>query len=533
MAQKFDNVSDKELFADFKTKDSDSKKLAQAKQDFNKGKKSLGEVDDIAIKEFENKQKAPKEKKGNFYDDYEVSKEDLSNTYRGAKGVTFIDKGNANDPELEYKGKTYNYWDIENALWEDFKDYAKENNIEVNEQWGANKNLTSPETDEAFNKYVKENVYKYLEDGDDYATDEEISEALADYQWQITDKDTVGTYAETIAKHLGTSKQRVLDMIISESPTKINENSKMSVIAGLEPEEETNNKFVYQFPKLSKDEIAKAKEYGLNVEATMLKDDDYNTKGDMVLSGDEENLRNFAKEVLSYELNPDYTYKYKDYDFEDLEEQGYLSRGDLQEHYEDMANYVNETLAGRGFEMPNGEYFGVQYKDGKLVAGSITNTGMLNEYEIDYDEDFSLDENLSNLYETISEENYQPESEEDNSTSLDRYLAEVEKRKGSARPFNETLDILAYDYGMEDELQREIVNDMIDGHFDKPDDKETYRDWFNRMYQFVDNATWDTLSKEEQNEYLREYLTYDELTRALSDDQIRDWIDWRGYDTYF
>ena len=239
MAQKFDNVSDKELFVGQPYAEAQKGAGKQFGADYEKAsneEKSM--LDDLATRFGVKKEKAPKEKKGNFYDDYEVSKEDLSNTYRGAKGVTFIDKGNANDPELEYKGKTYNYWDIENALWEDFKDYAKENNIEVNEQWGANKNLTSPETDEAFNKYVKENVYKYLEDGDDYATDEQISEALADYQYLITDKDTAGTYAEAVAKNLGTSKQRVLDMIISENPEKINENSKMSVVAGLEPKED-------------------------------------------------------------------------------------------------------------------------------------------------------------------------------------------------------------------------------------------------------------------------------------------------------
>lgn len=56
-------------------------------------------------------------------------------------------------------------------------------------------------------------------------------------------------------------------------------------------------------------------------------------------------------------------------------------------------------------EFENGDYFYVDYIDGKLVAGGATNTGIIPEYEIDYDEDDSFDGNLSRLYDTIIESN--------------------------------------------------------------------------------------------------------------------------------
>ena len=56
-------------------------------------------------------------------------------------------------------------------------------------------------------------------------------------------------------------------------------------------------------------------------------------------------------------------------------------------------------------QFENGDYFYVDYLDGKLVAGSATNTGIIPEYEIEYDEDDSFDGNLSRLYDTIVESN--------------------------------------------------------------------------------------------------------------------------------
>lgn len=56
-------------------------------------------------------------------------------------------------------------------------------------------------------------------------------------------------------------------------------------------------------------------------------------------------------------------------------------------------------------EFPNGEYVYVEYVDGKLYAGSATNTGIIHEYEMDYDKDFDVDKNLQDFFDKIVEEN--------------------------------------------------------------------------------------------------------------------------------
>lgn len=58
--------------------------------------------------------------------------------------------------------------------------------------------------------------------------DYEISEVLADYEWQITPETTAGQYAEACAKHLGTSKEKVFNVIKQQAPDKITEDSKMA-----------------------------------------------------------------------------------------------------------------------------------------------------------------------------------------------------------------------------------------------------------------------------------------------------------------
>ena len=58
-------------------------------------------------------------------------------------------------------------------------------------------------------------------------------------------------------------------------------------------------------------------------------------------------------------------------------------------------------------EFPNGGdniVLNVEYKDGKLIAGSATNAGIIPEFEIEYDKDFDLDWNLNVLYNVIVEE---------------------------------------------------------------------------------------------------------------------------------
>ena len=69
--------------------------------------------------------------------------------------------------------------------------------------------------------------------------EDKISEALADYQWQVTDKTTAGEYAEETAKKLGISKEKVFDVIKKQAPNEIKESSNMSkIISAFENGEE-------------------------------------------------------------------------------------------------------------------------------------------------------------------------------------------------------------------------------------------------------------------------------------------------------
>ena len=75
-----------------------------------------------------------------------------SNFYRGTEGIEYVSHGAWNDPELIYDGKSFNYWDIDNALWDMFcEEIAK----------GAG---VSADDEDAFNEYVQNNAVDFLND---------------------------------------------------------------------------------------------------------------------------------------------------------------------------------------------------------------------------------------------------------------------------------------------------------------------------------------------------------------------------------
>ena len=68
---------------------------------------------------------------------------------------------------------------------------------------------------------------------------------------------------------------------------------------------------------------------------------------------------------------------------------------------------INEYIGGRPLVTESGKSYGVEFKDGKLYAGSRLHDGpknaLLYEYDIDYDDSKSIDENLHDLYKYIEE----------------------------------------------------------------------------------------------------------------------------------
>ena len=82
-------------------------------------------------------------------------KESVKNGWRGSKDIEYVWKGPWSDPELVYDGKTFNYWDIEDALWSMF--------LEENPQW-TDDDSNNPECEDEFNKYVQSEGALYLDD---------------------------------------------------------------------------------------------------------------------------------------------------------------------------------------------------------------------------------------------------------------------------------------------------------------------------------------------------------------------------------
>lgn len=62
-----------------------------------------------------------------------------------------------------------------------------------------------------------------------------------------------------------------------------------------------------------------------------------------------------------------------------------------------MEKYIGDL------ELDNGDVVAVVLKNGYLIAGSVTNNGMFEDYKMKYDEDYDMDVNLQNFAEYIGE----------------------------------------------------------------------------------------------------------------------------------
>lgn len=70
-----------------------------------------------------------------------------------------------------------------------------------------------------------------------------------------------------------------------------------------------------------------------------------------------------------------------------------------------LQEYLKETKQEPIFEFDNGDPLFVEFENGKLYAGVLTNTGVMHDYEMDYDFDLSIENNLSEFYNQIIQEN--------------------------------------------------------------------------------------------------------------------------------
>ena len=96
----------------------------------------------------------------------------------------------------------------------------------------------------------------------------------------------------------------------------------------------------------------------------------------------------------------------------------------IEEHPEYLEE-IEESVPAKGIkesfergnviEFPSGDYVYVTVEDGKLIAGSATNTGIMHEYELDIDGEEPTDSELQELYELIIKEHPEYEDEIDES----------------------------------------------------------------------------------------------------------------------
>ena len=75
------------------------------------------------------------------------------------------------------------------------------------------------------------------------------------------------------------------------------------------------------------------------------------------------------------------------------------------EGMEDMFTTKNplENLKSNIITFPSGDYLHIGYENGIIYAGTMTNTGILRQYEFEYEHDLSVDKNIQDIYEYILE----------------------------------------------------------------------------------------------------------------------------------
>lgn len=80
--------------------------------------------------------------------------------YCGAEGVELVSHGEWSDPELVWEGLSFNYWDIEDALWGMFcLDKAEDSGLSVMEI-----DSKADEYEDEYCEFVRDNIDWYLQE---------------------------------------------------------------------------------------------------------------------------------------------------------------------------------------------------------------------------------------------------------------------------------------------------------------------------------------------------------------------------------
>lgn len=126
----------------------------------------------------------------------------------------------------------------------------------------------------------------------------------------------------------------------------------------------------------------------------------------------------------------------------------------IQTIYDEYRNMTKEPV----IEFPNGDYFYVVVdpETKSIYAGSATNTGVFREYEIEVDEDGTLDSNLEALYDYMIEDNPEltmsAEDIENTNAYYDELMGESCKSKKGKKKLKESDEPEFNDYSIEIEF---------------------------------------------------------------------------------
>lgn len=160
-----------------------------------------------------------------------------------------------------------------------------------------------------------------------------------------------------------------------------------------------------------------------------------------------------------------------------------------------------KSLDGEYIEFPNGEVFTIYYEDGKLIAGGLTNAGLMPEFEIEYDDDFSADWNLQVLYDVCVKEMPELLNYVDESIKTRQGIRKISGLREGASEY--VIDNVGIDEGT---LDRDEIEGTIYGH----EGDETYFDTvkfkLDKDKEDVEITYINSIFTEEEKEKIKEIL---------------------------
>ena len=95
---------------------------------------------------------------GNLYwrDEQGAAHSNSKTLYRGVPGAIFVSHGEWSDPEILYKGKEINYYNIEDALWNCYNGFMKNESEQEKDKFSKDMGVDAvPDNDDVYEKFIE------------------------------------------------------------------------------------------------------------------------------------------------------------------------------------------------------------------------------------------------------------------------------------------------------------------------------------------------------------------------------------------